>query len=80
MVGNMFLKYINLHLQEIKLNSQPFINVIAIGNLFQLKPVYDDYIFKDLKKTMDHFVQIHGGNTFKSLNYQKSWDKNDRQF
>ena len=41
MVSNNMLKYINFRLQEIKSNSQLFggINIIAVGDFYQLKPV-----------------------------------------
>lgn len=51
MVGHRMLKVINGRLQELKGSTEPFggINVLAIGDLFQLKPVFDQWIFKDLK-------------------------------
>ena len=50
MVGNaMFNVQINNILKDIKGSSLPFggVSIIAIGDLFQLQPVMDDYIFKD---------------------------------
>ena len=51
MASNTVLKYVHLHLQEIKHNKKPFggINIITFGDLFQLQPVKDCYIFIDLK-------------------------------
>lgn len=42
--------FINLCLRKIKGFSKPFggISIIAIGDLFQLKPVLDSWIFNDL--------------------------------
>ena len=54
MVGNtMFNVQINTRLKDIKGSSLPFggVSIIAIGDLFQLQPVMDGYIFKD----MDNF-------------------------
>lgn len=51
MVGNtMFNVQINNRLKDIKGSSLPFggVSIIAIGDLFQLQPVMDDYIFKDM--------------------------------
>ena len=50
MVGNNLFNYVNLRLQEIKGNKKPFggVHMIVIGDLFQLKPVFDHWIFDDL--------------------------------
>ena len=51
MVGNtMFNVQINNTLKDIKDRSLPFgcVSIIAIGDLFQLQPVMDGYIFKDM--------------------------------
>ena len=52
MVGNsMFNIQINKRLQDIKGTTTDFggVSIIAIGDLFQLKPVFDGYIFEDLQ-------------------------------
>ena len=52
MVGNsMFAIQLNNRLKDIKGCKEDFggVSIIAIGNLFQLEPVMDGYIFKDLK-------------------------------
>lgn len=51
MVGNKMFNYINLRLQEIFATEQPFggVSIVAIGDLFQLKPVFDNWIFQHLK-------------------------------
>ena len=51
MVGNKLFNYINRRLQQIIGTSAVFggISVLAVGDLFQLKPVFDGWIFKDLK-------------------------------
>jgi len=56
MVGNKMFNIINLRLQEIMRNKKHFggVHVIAIGDLFQLKPMFDDWIFQDLKSTAGH--------------------------
>ena len=51
MLGNtMFNVQINNRLKDIKGSSLPFgaVSIIAIGDLFQLQPVMDAYIFKDM--------------------------------
>ena len=52
MVGNTMVNVqIDIRLKDIKGNPLPFrgVSIIAIGDLFQLQPVMDDYIFNDLK-------------------------------
>lgn len=48
MVGVRLFSFIHKRLQEIRLSSQPFggISIIACGDLFQLQPVCDSYIFQ----------------------------------
>ena len=51
MVGNsMFNIQINNRLKDIKGSQLPFgaVSIFAVGELFQLQPVMDGYIFKDL--------------------------------
>ena len=51
MVGNtMFNVQIDNRLKDVKGSPLPFggVSIVAIGDLFQLQPVMDDYIFKDL--------------------------------
>ena len=58
MVGNsMFAIQLNNRLKDIKGCKEDFdgVSIIAIGDLFQLEPVMDGYIFKDLKN-LDYTV------------------------
>lgn len=50
MVGNKMFNFINLRLQEVFATEQPFggVSIVAIGDLFQLKPVFDNWIFQQL--------------------------------
>ena len=51
MVGNTtFTVQIYNRLKDIKDSSLPFgdVSIVAIGDLFQLQPVMDGYIFKDI--------------------------------
>ena len=45
------LKFIHLRLQEIKSNNLPFggVNVITVGDLYQLKPVMGQFVFEDYR-------------------------------
>ena len=57
MVGNsMFNVQLNKRLQEIKGVDTDFggVSIIAIGDLFQLEPVFDGYVFETLKVLMVH--------------------------
>ena len=52
MVGNsMFNIQINKRLQDIKGSAHDFggVSIVAIGDLFQLQPVFDGYVFEDLE-------------------------------
>ena len=58
MVGNsMFAIQLNNRLKDIKGCTEDFggVSIIAIGDLFQLEPVTDGYVFKDLKN-LDYAV------------------------
>ena len=48
--------FVNAHLQEIKCNKRPFggVSVIAIGDLFQLKPYKIDMYFNHYNMIMDY--------------------------
>lgn len=51
MVGNKMFNFINVRLQKIIATEQPFggVSIIAIEDLFQLKPIFDNWIFKLLQ-------------------------------
>ena len=51
MVINDLLKYVHLHLQDIKHNKESFggVCVIAIGDLYQLQPEKVQFIFTDFR-------------------------------
>ena len=51
MVSNEILKYVHLRLQDIKQDKQPFggVNIVTIGDLYQLQPVMGQFIFMNLK-------------------------------
>ena len=51
MVSNYMLKFIHLRLQEIKSNNSLFggLNIIAVGDLYQLKPVMGQFIFENYR-------------------------------
>ncbi|KAJ8025727.1 ATP-dependent DNA helicase PIF1 [Holothuria leucospilota] len=50
MVGNKMLRFIDQRLQQIMGSKKVFggVSIIAVGDLFQLKPVQDGWIFNDL--------------------------------
>ena len=50
MVGYRMLSFINLRLQQINCTTKLFggLSIIAVGDLSQLKPVFDGWIFENL--------------------------------
>ena len=63
MVGNKMLNFIDTRLKELTSTNRPFggISIIAVGDLFQLQPVCDSWIFSDLS----HGVQPLATNLWK---------------
>ena len=57
--------FLDLRLQQIMGTKETFggLSIITVGDLFQLKPVFDNWIFL--------WQQISGNSIFKCLNYQK---------
>ena len=49
----MFTVQINNRLKDIKGSKEDFggVSIIAIGDLFQLQPVFDSYIFNDIQNS-----------------------------
>lgn len=65
MVGNGMFNFINLRLQEIRGCTKPFggVSVVAVGDLFQLKPVMDSWIFSP----KPNGLEVLGTNLWQSL-------------
>lgn len=73
MVSNSMLNFIDQRLQELKGTRLPFggVSVITVGDLYQLKPVSGDWIFKDLTRDAASLSQISGKNSLHFLNCLK---------
>ena len=58
MVGSGMFNFLNLKLQQIMETKEPFggISVITVGDLFQLKPVFDKWIFENSKSGYNAFA------------------------
>ena len=59
MVGHRMLAFIDQRLQEVNNSNQPFggASIVAFGDLFQLPPVMDGFIFTDSIHTASEFEQ-----------------------
>ena len=59
MVGSGMFNFFNLRLQQIMGNKEPFggISLITVGDLFQLKPVFDLWIFENSQIGYDALVR-----------------------
>ena len=55
MVGSGMFNFLNLRLQQIRGTKEPFgrISLITVGDLFQLKPVFDKWIFENSQQKAD---------------------------
>ena len=53
MVGRGMLNFINLRLQEVKGCTKPFggVSILAVGDLYQLKPVLDSWVFSQVYRS-----------------------------
>ena len=75
MVGNnMFTVQINNRLKDIKGSKEDFggVSRIAVGNLFQLQPVLDGYVFNDIQVPSIAYCRlIYGKNTLQCTNLTK---------
>lgn len=83
MVGNKMFNFINMRLQEIFTNGKPFggISIIAIGDLYQLKPVFDGWIFEDLVEGYGPRAQNLWCDLFKMFElFEFMRQKGDRDF
>ena len=58
MVGSGMFNFLNLRLQQIMGTNEPFggICLITVGDLFQLKPVFDKWIFENSQTGYDEFA------------------------
>jgi len=58
MVGSSMFNFLNLRLQQIMGTNEPFggINVVTVGDLFQLKPVFDKWIFENSQSCHNEFA------------------------
>ncbi len=61
MVGTRMFRDINLRLQEIKQNKSLFggLNVVIFGDLYQLSPIMDDWVFEPPKKPKNKKAKLY---------------------
>ena len=60
MVGSGMFNFLNLRLQQIMGTNESFAGIclITVGNLFQLKPVFDKWIFENSQSGYNEFVTL----------------------
>ena len=58
MVGSGMFNFLNLRLQQIMGTNEPFgeISLVTVGDLFQLKPVFDKWIFENSQSGYNEFA------------------------
>ncbi|XP_020622509.1 uncharacterized protein LOC110060102 [Orbicella faveolata] len=58
MVGSGMFNFLNLRLQQIMGTNEPFVGIslVTVGDLFQLKPVFDKWIFENSQSGYDEFA------------------------
>ena len=78
MVSNDLWKYVHFCLQETKQCKEPFegVNIIAIGDMYQLQPMKANYVFMDFGTTMVPWQQTCGVNTSQCMNLMKLCSRN----
>ena len=68
MVGTGMFNFLNLRLQQIMGTSEPFggISLVTVGDIFQLKPVFDKWIFEnsqsgyyEFNNNNNNFIFLH---------------------
>ena len=83
MVSNDLWKYVHLRLQEIKQCKEPFggVNIIAIGDMYQLQPVKANYVFMDLQHNYGPLATNLWCEYITMYELDEiMWQKDDRQF
>ena len=83
MVSNYMLRFIHLQLQEIMGNDLIFggVNIIAVGDLYQLKPVMGQFIFEDYSRNYEPLATNLWTEYFKIYNLtQIMRQKDDKKF
>ena len=82
MVSNNLWKYVHLCLQEIKQCKETFggVNIIAIGDMYQLQPVKANYVFMDLRHNYDPLATNLWCEHITMYEHEIMWQKHERQF
>ena len=77
MVGSGMSNFLDLRLQQIMGTKEPFggLSIITVGDLFQLKPVFDHWIFENTNQGYNALATNFGNNILKCLNCQKLCNK-----
>ena len=83
MVGSGMFKFLNLRLQQIMGTQKPFggVSLVTVGDLFQLKPVFDKWIFENSKDDYSALAMNIWQEQFKMFELTEIMrQKDDREF
>ena len=83
MVGSGMFKFLNLRLQQIMGTKKPFggVSLVTVGDLFQLKPVFDKWIFENSKDDYSALAMNIWQECFKMFELTEIMrQKDDREF
>ena len=82
MVGSGMFNFLNLRLQQIMGNKEPFggVSLITVGDLFQLKPVFDKWIFENSQIGYDALASNIWAEYFNIESTEIMRQKDDKEF
>ena len=82
MVGNGMFNFLDLRLQQIMGTKEPFggLSIITVGDLFQLKPVFDHWIFENSKDGYNSLATNTWQQYFQMFELSQIMRQKDKEF